>query len=162
MSLMNKHVLYLALGSNLGNSAQNIKTAYDKIEKQIGNITARSAFYVTVPEGFESDNYFLNTVCRLTTMLEPSQILEVTESIERELGRTDKSENENYTDRLIDIDLLMYDDLILKTLRLTLPHPRMHERDFVLKPFASIAPDVIHPILNKNVATLQKELQLSD
>ena len=158
---MNKHVLYLALGSNLGNSVHNIKAAYAEIEKRIGEITAQSAFYVTIAEGFDSENYFLNTVCRLTTSLEPYQVLDITEVIERELGRTEKSSDKKYVDRLIDIDLLMHGDLILKTKRLTIPHPRMHERDFVLRPFASIDPNVVHPVLNKSIMLLQKELHQS-
>ncbi len=156
---MSKHVLYLALGSNLGDSVQHIKAAYREIEKRIGQITARSAFYVTIAEGFESENYFLNTVCQLNTSLDPYQILAITETIERELGRTHKSHNLNYSDRVIDIDLLMYDNHIIESDRLTIPHPRMHQRDFVLRPLASIAPEVIHPVLNKNITTLQQNLK---
>ena len=156
---MSKHLLYLALGSNLGDSVHHIKAAYRAISKRVGQITAQSAFYVTAPEGFESDHYFLNTVCIVSTTLDPYQILEITEAIERKLGRTHKSHNLNYSDRVIDIDLLLYDNLIVTSERLTLPHPRMHQRDFVLRPLASIAPDAIHPVLDQSITTLQQQLE---
>ena len=127
-----------------------------KIEEQVGKVSfPSSAFYVTAPWGFSSDNSFLNAAVCVDTELAPIDVLQRTQAIEQELGRTKKSVNGIYSDRLIDIDLLLYGDLILSTTspsgaKLILPHPLMAERDFVMKPLAEIAPGLVHPVLGKN------------
>ena len=145
--------VYLGLGTNLGDKEQNLRGAVQKIEEQVGNVVSLSAFYVTAPWGFASENSFLNAAACVETELSP---LEVLQMIERELGRTKKSVNGIYSDRLIDIDLLLYEDLVLSVTsasgaELTLPHPLMAERDFVMKPLAEIAPDILHPVLGKTM-----------
>ena len=139
-----KHLVYLSLGTNLGNKETNLRAAVQEIEKRIGRVVVLSAFYATEPWGFSSDNSFLNAACCVETFLTPFELLERTQAIERELGRTTKSVDGKYADRLIDIDLLLYDDNILSSPTLTLPHPLMHQRDFVLKPMTEIAPDTIN------------------
>ena len=105
--------VYLGLGTNLGDKEQNLRDAVQKIEEQVGKIVSLSAFYVTAPWGFSSDNSFLNAAVCVETKLSPLEVLQETQMIEKELGRTQKSVNRMYSDRLIDIDLLLYEDLVL-------------------------------------------------
>ena len=121
--------VYLGLGTNLGDKEQNLRDAVQKIEEQVGKVVS------------------------------PLEVLQETQMIERELGRTKKSVNEIYSDRLIDIDLLLYEDLVLSVIsasgaELILPHPLMAERDFVMKPLAEIAPGLVHPVLGKTMKEL--------
>ena len=147
-------MVYLGLGTNLGNKEQNLRMAVQKIEERIGEIVSLSAFYVTAPWGFASDNSFLNAVVCVETSLRPLEILKETQAVERELGRTSKSMGGVYSDRLIDIDLLLYGDTIMDEEGLILPHPLMTERRFVMEPLAEIAPDVMHPVLHKTMKEL--------
>ena len=151
--------VYVGLGTNLGDKEQNLRDAVQKIEEQIGKVVSLSAFYVTAPWGFVSENSFLNAAACVETDLLPLDVLRETQLIERELGRTKKSVNGVYSDRLIDIDLLLYEDLVLSVTspsgaELNLPHPLMTERDFVMKPLAEIAPDLVHPVLGKTMREL--------
>lgn len=147
-------MVYLGLGTNLGNKEQNLRMAVQKIEERIGKIVSLSAFYVTAPWGFASDNSFLNAVACVEIPLRPLEVLKETQAIERELGRTSKSMGGVYSDRLIDIDLLLYGDTIMDEEGLILPHPLMTERRFVMEPLAEIAPDVMHPVLHKTMKEL--------
>ena len=149
---------YFGLGTNLGDKEQNLRLAVQHIEERIGKVVSLSAFYATAPWGFASDNTFLNAVVCVETSLPPLEILSVTQSIEKEMGRTHKSVNGVYSDRVIDIDLLLYDDLVLDTPTLKLPHPLMQERRFVMEPLAEIAPDVMHPVLGKTLGNIDREL----
>jgi 2-amino-4-hydroxy-6-hydroxymethyldihydropteridine diphosphokinase len=143
--------VYLGLGSNLGNKEQNLHDAIQKIEKRIGKVVSLSAFYVTAPWGFISESGFLNAVLCSESLLFPLEILKETQRIEDEMGRVNKSVDGIYRDRLIDIDLLLYDRLIMKTEKLTLPHPLMSKRLFVMEPMVEIAPEMIHPVLGKKM-----------
>ncbi|KKB45775.1 MULTISPECIES: 2-amino-4-hydroxy-6-hydroxymethyldihydropteridine diphosphokinase [Parabacteroides] len=146
-------IAYLALGTNIGNKRRNMITAAALLAERVGDVLALSGFYETEPWGFQSDNTFLNAALQLETGLPPLELLKATQEIELEMGRTQKS-NGAYHDRIIDIDILLYDDLILQTPELTLPHPLMHERQFVMEPLAEIAPNVIHPVFKKPVVSL--------
>ena len=136
------HKLYLSLGSNLGDRETNIRQALALIDERVGSVYRVSSYIETAPVGFSSPNKFINVVCLVHTMMSPMACLRETQKIEKELGRTQKSINPDgsltYKDRPIDIDLLTYDQLVLNTPELTLPHPRMHERDFVLIPLREI------------------------
>ena len=134
--------LYLSLGTNLGDRPNNLKSAVELIALQVGTVKAQSDVIETDPWGFESANRFLNMVIKVETNLQPLEALHVTQEIERRLGRREKSVNGQYHDRLIDIDLLIYDDITMSTPELTLPHPRMYQRDFVMKPLLQIAPEL--------------------
>ena len=134
--------LYLSLGSNLGDRAENLHRAIALIGERVGEVQRVSSFIETEPWGFESKHPFLNAACLVLTKLSPEECLKATQQIERELGRKRKSKNGVYHDRPIDIDLLMYGDLTLSTPKLTLPHPRMKERDFVMIPLREILPSV--------------------
>lgn len=135
---MGCHTTYLGLGTNLGDKATNMNKAIENIGKLIGKIERQSAFYATEPWGFESQNNFLNACVKVSTNLTPRQLLKATQSIEIMMGRKEKSHNGQYHDRLIDIDILLYDDVDIKEPDLTIPHPLMHERDFVMKPLREI------------------------
>lgn len=132
------HILYLSLGSNLGDRHATLRRAIELINDEIGTVDRESSPLETEPWGFDSQNRFLNMCIRVRTSLSPEQALDATQDIERRLGRTQKSLDGCYHDRPIDIDMLMYDDLHLSTPRLTLPHPLMHERDFVMIPLEEI------------------------
>ena len=146
-------IAYLALGTNIGNKRRNMITAAALLAERVGDVLALSGFYETEPWGFQSENTFLNTALQLDTSLSPLELLKATQEIEIEMGRTQKS-NGAYHDRIIDIDILLYEDLVLQTPELTLPHPLMHERLFVMEPLAEIAPNVIHPVFKKPVISL--------
>lgn len=132
------HNLYLSLGSNLGDRRQNIQQAIDLIDDLVGAVYRVSNMLETEPWGFETEHRFLNCCLLVHTMLSPRRCLEATKEIERQLGRTQKSEGGVYHDRTIDIDMLMYDDLTLDEPDLVLPHPHMQERDFVMIPLSEI------------------------
>ena len=133
--------LYLSLGTNLGDRQSNLETACTLIGQRIGMVQAISEIIETEPWGFKSPNRFLNMAVKVETTLQPLDVLHITQDIERSLGRTEKTVNGEYQDRLIDIDLLMYDNVTMNTPQLTLPHPRMRERKFVMEPLLQIAPE---------------------
>lgn len=145
------HKVYLGLGSNLGDKEANLRAAIYEIERRIGEVTSLSAFYVTEPWGFTSEHVFVNAVCLTETALSPVEILKETQTIEKELGRKQKSINGIYNDRPIDIDILLYDHIVIHTPDLVIPHPLMCERKFVVEPLAEIAPELIHPITGKKI-----------
>lgn len=132
------HTVFLSLGTNLGDKEHNLHQAISEIQMRIGAIKAQSAFLQTAPWGFESKNSFLNAAVRVETDLSPFAVLRNTQDIERHMGRTHKSVGGIYHDRIIDIDILLYDDLHLSTPELTIPHPHINERDFVLIPLSQI------------------------
>lgn len=155
--------VYIGLGTNLGDRDENLRAAVRKIEEQIGKVISLSAFYVTAPWGFTSENSFLNAVACVETDLPPLEVLQETQQIERELGRMHKSVGGAYSDRLIDIDILLYGDLVLSTAspsgaELILPHPLMSQRAFVMQPLAEIAPSLVHPVLGKTVKEIAANL----
>jgi len=132
------HKVYLSLGTNLGNRKRNIREAIEKIEEQVGVVVRQSALYETKPWGFSSPNDFINACALVETLLAPRQLLEALQGIEKEMGRTLKSVNGDYHDRIIDIDILMYDDLMVNEPDLVIPHPLMEEREFVMVPLREI------------------------
>ncbi len=147
----------ISIGTNIGNKRGNLIKAAALMAERVGDVTALSSFYETEPWGFTSDNAFLNAALVLETPLSPQDLLDTTRQIEIEMGRLQKTDGQ-YHDRLIDIDLLFYDDLILQTPHLTLPHPLMHERLFVMQPLAEIVPNRLHPLLGQTVRELYSTL----
>ncbi|MBO4729896.1 MAG: 2-amino-4-hydroxy-6-hydroxymethyldihydropteridine diphosphokinase [Bacteroidaceae bacterium] len=148
------HRTYLGLGTNLGDRAANIDRAIALLQQQVGPLVKCSSYISSKPWGFTSDNDFLNAAAIFDTTLNPLQLLRTTQEIERQMGRTAKSANAQYADRIIDIDILLYDTLQLTSPELTIPHPLMAQRDFVLRPLAEIAPRKRHPVLRKTIAQL--------
>jgi 2-amino-4-hydroxy-6-hydroxymethyldihydropteridine diphosphokinase len=153
---------FFSLGTNIGDKERNLKVAVNMIEQRIGRVTSLSAFYVTEPWGFRSENSFLNAALSVETEMSPIEQLEVTQQIERDMGRTVKSTDGAYHDRIIDIDLLMYGNVVMNTRELTLPHPLMTERLFVMEPLAEIAPDVVHPQTGETIGEILLKLKLHD
>lgn len=147
-------IVYLGLGTNLGDKAANLHAAVHLISGKIGKSLSLSSFYATAPWGFESENSFLNAAICVETSLSPLEVLHRTQEIERTLGRTHKSTGGIYHDRIIDIDLLLYNKEIIQTPELTIPHPLMLQRDFVMNPLVEIAPDVVHPVFGKKLSAL--------
>lgn len=133
-----KHEVYLGLGTNLGDKVQNLKDAISRISDAVGRILRQSSFIETEPWGFESSNRFLNAVVLCETEKTPREVLLLTQQIERDMGRKQKSVSVGYVDRPIDIDILLYDDLTVDEPDLKIPHPLMHQRDFVMIPLEEI------------------------
>ena len=147
------HTVYLSLGANLGQKEQTLAHAIEEIGEQIGRVDAKSALYYSEPWGFQSEHQFVNAVVRVITTMSPLQLLNVTQRIERFLGKramhssrfkernnhpTNASSQTQYHDRPIDIDILLYDDIKVETAELTIPHPLMQKRPFVMEPLQEI------------------------
>ena len=150
--------VYIGLGSNLGNRRRNLVTAAALLAERAGDVVSLSSFYETEPWGFASENKFLNAALALETSLSPLALLHLTQAIERELGRTEKSRGASYHDRVIDIDLLLYGGGVFRSDELEIPHPLLHERRFVLEPLREIAPFLRHPLFQKNIEELYQDL----
>lgn len=146
-------LVYLGLGTNIGNKRKNMVTAAALLAERAGDILSLSSFYETEPWGFESDNTFLNAALALETTYSPLELLHLTQQIEREMGRTQKS-NGAYHDRIIDIDILLYGNERINNEELVVPHPLMQQRLFVMQPLAEIAPSLLHPVLQKTMYNL--------
>lgn len=144
------HTVYLSLGTNLGDRAENLKQALAFLPPQM-QVRKRSNVYETPPWGYTEQDAFLNQVVEAATYLEPEPLLKHLKRLETALGR---KATFRYGPRLIDLDILFYDDLVLETPLLTLPHPHLHERGFVLLPMMDIAPDLVHPVLKKSIREL--------
>ncbi len=126
------------MGSNIGNRKRNMREAVEYLESMVGTVTRQSALYETEPWGFESPNLFINMCVCVETPLAPRQLLEATQEIEKRMGRVGKSVNHEYQDRIIDIDILLYDDMTVDEPDLKIPHPLMKEREFVMTPLNEI------------------------
>ena len=135
---MNSHKVYLGLGSNLGDCRKNLERAIRLIGDRVGLVTRQSSFIETEPWGFESPNKFMNAVILCETTRSPREVLLLTQQIERDMGRMKKSVSGGYADRAIDIDILLYDDVTIDEPDLKIPHPLMHQRDFVMRPLNEI------------------------
>jgi 2-amino-4-hydroxy-6-hydroxymethyldihydropteridine diphosphokinase len=152
------HVVFLALGSNMGNRLANLKAAIGNLTPQMA-VKNRSSVYETPPWGFTDQARFLNQVVMVKTYLEPQALLNHLKRLETALGRVPNFQN---GPRLIDIDILFFDDLVVDTPPLVIPHPRLHERAFVLVPLAEIAPDFVHPVLVRPIHKLLDNVDRSE
>lgn len=154
--------VYLSLGSNIENRFYYINSAMEEINIQVGIITNTSDVWESKSWSY-SDNNYLNAVIELKTTLNPHEFLKKCQEIEKKLGRTSKTVvidgKANYSSRTIDIDILFYDNIIIKSKQLTVPHYNMHLRMFVLKPLLQIAPDFIHPLIKEDINTLTNKCE---
>jgi 2-amino-4-hydroxy-6-hydroxymethyldihydropteridine diphosphokinase len=148
-------VVYLILGTNLGDRIKNLRKATELINKSIGKIIVLSSVYETEPWGFNHKSNFLNQVLKINTSLRPEEILEEIIKIEKLSGR--KRSNNKYEARVIDIDILFYDNKVIKSDRLIIPHPKIQERMFVLVPMAELQQDFIHPELQRSIGQLKND-----
>ena len=143
--------IVLAFGSNLGDREEYILAAYRLLEEELGVLIKKSSFIETPAWGFESDNSFINSVAEFETKKTPYEALEICNRIEKELGRQRNPLHKGYQNRTIDIDILFYEDIVLDTATLKIPHPLIAERDFVLTPLKEILPNLLHPVLKKEI-----------
>jgi len=151
------HSIYLSLGSNLGDRFANLQAAMHELPPNVKSLI-QSSVYETSPWGYTDQPQFLNQVIQADTDLDPDELLAFLKRIETSLGR---QQTFRFGPRLIDLDILFYDRLIMKTTQLTIPHPRIAERAFVLVPLAEIAPDLLHPVLGKTVQELKTGVDIS-
>jgi 2-amino-4-hydroxy-6-hydroxymethyldihydropteridine diphosphokinase len=151
------HIIYLSLGSNLGDRLANLQNAISSLPPNIQPLT-RSSVYETSPWGYSDQPDFYNQVIKAETLFEPTDVLATIKNLEVSLGR---QETFRFGPRLIDLDLLFFDTLILNSRKLTIPHPRITERAFVLVPLAEIAPDLIHPGVGKTIQQLKSSIDTS-
>ena len=145
------HTAYVALGSNLGDKEANLRKALGLLEERGVEVVQTSSFISTEPYGVTDQPQFLNGVCEVRTSLEPLELLHTLLDIEQEMGRV---RLRHWGERNIDLDLLLYEDVVMDTPQLKLPHPDMQNRDFVLLPLAEIAPELVHPTLQKTISEL--------
>jgi 2-amino-4-hydroxy-6-hydroxymethyldihydropteridine diphosphokinase len=147
---VDEHIVYLALGSNMGNRAANLKAAIAALPPQM-EVKAKSRVYETPPWGYTNQEKFLNQVLMVQTYVSPEPLMKHLKRLEVALGREPTFQ---YGPRLIDIDILFFDDLVFESSILTIPHPHLHERGFVLLPLMDIAPDLVHPVRKQTIRQL--------
>ena len=147
-------IIFLALGSNIENRKLHIETAIDLLHEKVHDIVV-APLYETKPRYFEDQQNFFNTVLCGFTDLKPRELLQFTQTVQQKVGRVERFRN---GPREIDIDILIYDDIVYKDDELEIPHPRLMERDFVLQPFSDINPDFLHPVLKKTIKALLDSL----
>ncbi len=153
-------VAYLSLGSNLGDRVGYIQQATSLLKSCAEiNIVATSSFYETEPWHMDSEKWFVNAVIQISTTFSPEELLKECQKIENVLGRKRIEGSKTYTDRTIDIDIIFYDNLILNTPELTIPHKHFHKRVFMIIPMLEIADDFVHPILGKTVEELYEAIE---
>ena len=148
------NTVYIQLGSNIGERKSYIAKSMEQIEENIGEIITKSSIFETIPWGYENQDNFLNSVIKIKTPFDAFKVLQKSQTIEDNLGR---ERNEKWGKRTIDIDILFYNNEIINTTKLNIPHPLIQKRKFVLVPLSEIAPNYIHPILKKNISTLLSE-----
>lgn len=151
---MSVHTVYISLGSNIGAKRENCQNGIDALNTISKGtlLKCQSRFYKTEPMDFKDQDWFVNLVVKLNTDLDPFDLFLRLKEIEQKAGR--KKSDVKYGPRVLDMDIILYDDVILKTEDLVIPHPRMHKRRFVLKPLCDINPDIVHPVLKKDIKTL--------
>jgi GTP cyclohydrolase-4 len=149
-------IAYLGLGSNLGEREENLRQALTLLSLKV-NVEEVSSIYETEPVGYKKQPLFLNLACRITTNLPPEELLHLAKDIETRMGRVPSGQKNS--PRPIDIDILFYDNKIMETQNLTIPHPRLKDRTFVLIPLAEIAPGLVHPKLDKSITQLANDVK---
>ncbi|KAF0144357.1 MAG: 2-amino-4-hydroxy-6-hydroxymethyldihydropteridine diphosphokinase [Nitrospirae bacterium] len=150
------NIAYIGIGSNIGNREENCRKAIRLLEENGISVKRQSSMHDTEPWGVKDQPKFINMAIEIETNKNPEDLLGILKNIERQMGRT---ESVKWGQRIIDLDILLFDDLILETPHLEIPHPFMHDREFVLKPLAEIAPDKKHPVTGKTIKEMLKGLK---
>jgi 2-amino-4-hydroxy-6-hydroxymethyldihydropteridine diphosphokinase len=151
------HIVYISAGSNMGDRLQNCRKGIESLtESGNSRILAQSCIYTTEPVDYEDQDWFINMMVKLETAHDPFQLLDHIEHIQRAAGRM--HDPIRFGPRILDLDIILYDDRIIDSERLVVPHPRMHKRSFVLKPICDIDPAIIHPVLKQDMQSLLKRL----
>ncbi len=154
---MERHIAYIGAGSNLGNKCLNCRNGIDMLTRSGESVLkGQSKFYKTDPVGYKNQDWFINVVVKIATILEPLQLLRELKSIEGKIGR--EAVPIRFGPRILDLDIILYDDLVTRSAGLVVPHPRMHKRRFVLKPICDIDPKIVHPVLKKEMQYLLDSL----
>ena len=156
---MASELVFVLLGSNLGDRELLVNQACKMLEERCGEIVAKSRLYESEPWGFQAEHWFLNQVVEIRTSLSPDVLMQTLLTIEKELGRDRSMPHQGYVSRPMDIDILYYGKDIIDTEMVTAPHPRLHQRRFTLLPLCDIAPDFVHPLLKKSNLQLLDECQ---
>ncbi len=149
------HKVFLGIGGNLGDKKKNLQKCIELIRENLGEVDIISSVYETPPWGFSAESNFLNQVILIETNLDMLQLLQETQKIEAQFKK--RRSSEGYSSREMDIDILFFDDEIIETPELIIPHPLLHKRNFVLAPMVEIAGEFIHPVLNKKMRLLLDE-----
>lgn len=149
-------LVFLSLGSNLNDRQANLETAILELSKRAGRLMSRSEILEYEAWGYDSNNNFLNMAIAMESILSPQELLDLIIDIESTMGRTNTKGG--YSDRPIDIDIIFFDDLVFQSPDLTIPHPLMQNREFVLKPLSEIASEIVHPVLGQSVGRLLADL----
>ena len=144
----------ILLGSNMGNRHRMLEDAARHVDSKAGQVVQRSSLYETEPWGFEAEQHFLNQVLIVDTEREPQALMDQLLSIEKEMGRERALPGDGYASRIIDIDILFYEDRVIDRDRLKIPHPELHNRRFTLMPLQEVAPNLVHPVLGQTVTEL--------
>jgi 2-amino-4-hydroxy-6-hydroxymethyldihydropteridine diphosphokinase len=153
-----KHIAYIGVGSNIGNKAENCRKGIEAIDGVEGcTVEAQSPLYETEPVYLEDQDWFVNGVAKIGTDLASEMLFEKLKKIEQRLGR--QREGVRFGPRALDLDILFYDDIVLRSGSIEIPHPKLHERRFVLRPLCDVAPELIHPVLGKSIRSLLSGLQ---
>ncbi len=154
---MKWHTAYISVGSNLGDKLDNCKKGIAALSREgVTTVTARSCFYKTDPVDYMAQDWFINAAVKILTVLEPLSLLDDLKKIQRRAGRT--HDPIRFGPRILDLDIIFYDEVVIDSEVIVLPHPRMHKRCFVLKPICDIDPQTIHPVLKEDVQTLLSNL----
>lgn len=155
---MDQHIVYLSIGSNIGDKRLNLANAISRLHSHDKMDVVRvSSFYKTQPQNYTDQDWFVNAALKIKTLLDPQKLLAVLKIVEKDLDKDGKSFR--FGPRIIDLDIIYYDNLVLKTKLLEIPHPRMHERCFVLIPICDIGAHTIHPVLNLRSDVLLKTIE---
>ena len=152
-----KHTVHISIGSNIDNKLKNCQNGITALTKPgLSFLKKQSPFYSTEPVDYKNQDWFINAVVKIQSVFDPYQLLSVIKSVQKDAGRI--SNPVRYGSRVLDLDILLYDDLVINLSGLVIPHPRMHKRRFVLKPICDIDPTVVHPVLKKDMRHLLDNL----